>query len=149
MGKMEGSSTAEISAPMQRCYEIAADVDRISEWQKGVQEVDVLERDGEGRPLLVEITNDAKVTTVKTRVRFDYDPPRGLSWRQEKGDLKSLVGSWSFEDTGAGTTRATYELLGDPGRMLGMLIRGPVEGKLRDMLVNGRPDELKARAEGS
>ena len=35
----------------------------------------------------------------------------------------------------------------DPGRMLGMLVRGPVEGKLRDMLVNGRPQELKARAE--
>ena len=147
MGKMEGTATSEIAAPIERCYEIAADVDNISQWQKGVQQVEVLERDAEGRPLLVEITNDAKVTTVKTRVRFDYDPPNGLSWRQEKGDLKSLVGSWSFTSNGGGTTRATYELLGDPGRMLGMLIRGPVEHKLRDMLVNGRPDELKARAE--
>jgi hypothetical protein len=29
-----------------------------------------------------------------------------------------------------------------------MLIRGPVEGAIRGMLVNARPDELKARAEG-
>ena len=147
MGKIQGTATAEIAAPIERCYEIAADVDTIAEWQNGVQQVNVLERDGEGRPLLVEIVNDAKVSTIKTRVRFDYDPPNGLAWHQEKGDLKSLVGSWSFESNGSGTTRATYSLDGDPGRMLGMLVRGPVEEKLRDLLVNGRPGELKARAE--
>jgi carbon monoxide dehydrogenase subunit G len=147
MGKMEGTATEEIAAPIERCYEIAADVDNIAEWQSGVQQVDVLERDGDGRPLVVEIVNDAKVSTIKTRVRFDYDPPRGLSWRQEKGDLKSLVGSWSFEESGNGTTRATYSMEGDPGRMLGMLVRGPVEGRLREMLVTGRPAELKVRAE--
>jgi ribosome-associated toxin RatA of RatAB toxin-antitoxin module len=146
MGKIEGRATAEIDAPLERCYEIAADVDSIAEWQGGVQKVDVLERDSQGRPALVEISNDAKVTTIKTRVRFSYDPPSGLSWRQEKGDLKSLVGSWSFEANGGGTV-ATYELSGDPGMMLGMLVRGPVEGKIRELLVTGRPGELKARAE--
>jgi uncharacterized membrane protein len=146
MGKMTGEATAEIDAPIERCYEIAADVDNIDKWQKGVQHVKVLERDSEGRPLLVEITNDAKVRSVKTKVRFTYDPPHGLRWKQEKGDLKSLVGEWRFTD-GGGTTTATYALEGDPGTMLGMLVRGPVEGLLRDMLVNGRPEELKARAE--
>jgi hypothetical protein len=29
--------------------------------------------------------------------------------------------------------------------MLGMLIRGPVEDRLREILVGGRPDELVAR----
>jgi uncharacterized protein YndB with AHSA1/START domain len=147
MGKMDGTATAEIAAPIERCFEIAADVDHIAEWQNGVQKVNVLERDAQNRPLLVEIVNDAKVSTIKTKVRFDYDPPNGLSWRQEKGDLKSLVGSWTFSENGSGTTRATYALNGDPGRVLGMLVRGPVEGKLRDLLVNGRPGELKARAE--
>jgi hypothetical protein len=28
-----------------------------------------------------------------------------------------------------------------------MLIRGPVEGAIRSMLVNGRPAELKSRVE--
>jgi len=32
--------------------------------------------------------------------------------------------------------------------MLGMLVRGPVEDKLRDFLVNARADELKAYVEG-
>ena len=147
MGNMSGEASTEIAAPIERCYEIAADVDRISEWQGGVTDVDVLERDGEGRPLLVEIHNDTKVRTVKTRVRFSYDPPNSLSWTQEKGDLKSLVGSWTFKENGGGTTLATYALDGDPGRVLGMLVRGPVEHKIRDALVNARPSELKQRAE--
>ena len=146
MGNMSGEASAEIAAPIERCYEIAADVDHISEWQGGVTDVDVLERDGEGRPLLVEIHNDTKVRTVKTRVRFSYDPPHSLTWTQEKGDLKSLVGSWTFKENG-GTTTATYALDGDPGRMLGMLVRGPVEGRIRDLLITSRPGELKRRAE--
>src|SRR4051794_29481888 len=147
MGKIEGSATAEIRAPIERCYELAADVDHIAEWQGGVQHVEVLERDGEGRVLVAKIGNDAKVRTITTTVRFDYDPPHGLHWAQTTGDLKALDGRWSFESAGDGTTRATYELLGDPGRVLGMLVRGPVVDRMRDLLVRSRPGELKRRAE--
>ena len=66
---------------------------------------------------------------------------------QEKGDTKSLTGSWTFEDLGGGRTRATYALEADPGRMLGMLLRGPVEGKVRDMLLGDAADGLKQKAE--
>jgi ribosome-associated toxin RatA of RatAB toxin-antitoxin module len=147
MGVIEGTSTAEINAPLERCYELAADVDHIAEWQGGVQRVEVVERDGQGRVLVARISTDAKVRTVTTTVHFTYDEPRGLSWKQTKGDLKALDGAWSFEDLGGGRTRASYHLLGDPGRVLGMLIRGPVEGRLRELLVGERPDELKRRAE--
>jgi ribosome-associated toxin RatA of RatAB toxin-antitoxin module len=149
MGVIEGSTTVEIDAPIARCYEITADVDRIAEWQGGVQKVEVVERDAEGRALLAKISTDAKVRTVTTTVRFSYDPPAGMSWKQEKGDLKSLDGHWTFEADGESRTRATYGLVGDPGRVLGMLIRGPVEGRIRDMLVGNRPEELKRRAEGA
>jgi ribosome-associated toxin RatA of RatAB toxin-antitoxin module len=147
MGVLSGSASADIQAPQERCYEIAADVDRIAEWQDGVVEVDVLERDGEGRALVAEITNDAKIRTIKVRVRFSYDPPHGLSWRQEKGDVKSLEGSWAFTADGEATT-ATYDLAIDPGRVLGMLARGPVVDRVRALMVEARPRQLKGRAEG-
>jgi ribosome-associated toxin RatA of RatAB toxin-antitoxin module len=147
MGVIEGTATAEIDAPMERCYELAADVDHIAEWQDGVQKVEIVERDDRGRALVAKISTDAKVRTVTTTVRFSYDEPRGMSWKQLKGDLKALDGDWSFEDLGDGRTRASYHLVGDPGRMLGMLIRGPVEGRLRELLVGDRPDQLKRRAE--
>ncbi len=66
---------------------------------------------------------------------------------QEKGDTKSLTGSWAFEDLGDGRTRATYALEADPGRMLGMLLRGPAESAVRDFLRGGAAEGLKRQAE--
>jgi uncharacterized membrane protein len=148
MGNIKGDRTVEIDAPIERCYEIAADIENSPEWQGSLKDVEVLERDGERRALLVETESDAKVKTVRALLRFSYEPPTGIRWVQEKGDTKSLTGSWSFEDLGGGRTRATYALEADPGRMLGMLLRGPAEGKVRDFLVGNAADGLKEKAEG-
>jgi uncharacterized membrane protein len=148
MGNIKGDRSVEIDAPIERCYEIAADIENSPDWQGSLKDVEVLERDGERRPLVVETESDAKVKTVRARLRFSYDPPTGIRWVQEKGDTKSLTGSWSFEDLGGGRTRATYALEADPGRMLGMLLRGPAETKVRDFLVGNAADGLKQKAEG-
>jgi uncharacterized membrane protein len=148
MGNIKGDRSVEIDAPIERCYEIAADIENAPDWQGSLKDVEVLERDGERRPLVVETESDAKVKTVRARLRFSYDPPTGIRWVQEKGDTKSLTGSWSFEDLGGGRTRATYALEADPGRMLGMLLRGPAETKVRDFLVGNAADGLKQKAEG-
>ena len=68
------------------------------DWQGGLVAISALEPDADGRPTLVESENDIKVRHVKTRVRFRYEPPARLSWTQERGDLKSVAGSWSLED---------------------------------------------------
>lgn len=146
MGTVSGERTVEIDAPIERVYAIAADIANAPEWQGSLKDVEVLERDGERRAMLVETKSDAKVKTVSSRLRFSYDEPTGISWVQEKGDTKSLTGSWTFEDLG-GRTRATYALEVDPGRMLGMLIRGPVEGQVRDFLLGGAAEGLKEHAE--
>jgi len=148
MGKLGGTASEEIDAPLEEVWAVVEDVLSSPEWQGGLISMDALETDSEGRPTLVETLNDAKVRQVKTQVRFAYDGPTRLEWKQEKGDLKSLVGSWELEDLG-GRTRATYTLEGDPGRMLGMLIRGPLEGSIRSHLVEARPGELKRRVESS
>lgn len=148
MGSMGGEASTEIDAPIDAVWAVVEDVASAPEWQDGLDSMEPLERDDRGRIVVASSTTDAKVRKVTTRIRFTYDEDaHTLTWRQEKGDLKSLVGSWELEDLG-GRTRATYRLDGDPGRMLGMLIRGPVEDKLRGILVGGRPAELKARVEG-
>jgi carbon monoxide dehydrogenase subunit G len=148
MAHMGGTASAEIEAPLEEVWAVVEDVLSAPDWQGGLVSVSPLEQDAEGRPTLVESENDIKVRTVKTKVRFAYDGPTRLSWKQEKGDLKSVEGSWTLEDLGGGRTRATYTLDADPGRVLGMVIRGPVESAVRGMMVNARPDELKARVEG-
>jgi carbon monoxide dehydrogenase subunit G len=147
MGNITGSSTAEIGAPLERVWELVEDVEKAPEWQGGLKQVVALERDAEGRAVLCESHSDGKVRTIKSNVRFVYDGPTRLSWTQEKGDLKSVDGSWQLEDLGDGRTRATYALDVDLGRMLGMVIRGPLVDVLRGMLVNARAGELKKALE--
>ena len=149
MGNLGGSASDEIDAPLDEVWTVVEDVLTAPEWQGGLDAMSALEHDGEGRPTVVETESDIKVKRVKARVRFSYDGPTRLSWTQEQGDMKSVQGSWELEDLGAGRTRATFSLDADPGRMLGMLIRGPVEAATRAIFVNGRPGELKRRVEGS
>jgi uncharacterized membrane protein len=147
MGVIKGNRSVEIDAPVERCYEIAADIENSVEWQGSLKDVEVLERDDQRRAVLVETESDAKVKRVRAVLRFSYDPPTAIHWEQEKGDAKSLHGSWAFEDLGDGRTRATYALESDPGRILGMLLRGPAEAKVRDFLVGGAAEGLKEKAE--
>lgn len=147
MGKLGGSASVEIDAPIDEVWAVVEDVETAPQWQGGLVSLTAIERDGEGRPTLCESENDIKVRTVKTLVRFSYDGPERLSWSQEKGDLKSVEGAWILEDLGDGRTKVTYTLDSDPGRMIGMLIRGPVESAIRSMLVSARPGELKQRLE--
>ena len=149
MAHMGGNASAEIDAPIDEVWAVVEDVLTAPDWQGGLVAISPLERDDAGRPTLVESESDIKVRHVKTQVRFRYEPPTRLSWTQEKGDLKSVEGSWTLEELGMGRTRATYALDSDPGRVLGMVIRGPVESAVMAMLVNARPGELKARVEGA
>ena len=100
MANITGERTVEIDAPIERCFEIAADIANATDWQGSLRDVDVIERDGDRRALLVETESDAKVKTVKALLRFSYEEPTAIRWVQEKGDTKSLHGSWTFEDLG-------------------------------------------------
>ena len=147
MGSLSGSSTAEIEAPLDEVWKLVEDVEKAPDWQGGLKDIEAIERDGDGRAVLVESASDAKVRTIKSTVRFAYDGPNRLSWTQIKGEMKSVDGSWELEDLGAGRTRATYALDVDFGRMLSMVIRGPLVDMLRGMLVNARAGELKQAIE--
>jgi uncharacterized protein YndB with AHSA1/START domain len=147
MGTISASSDVEIHAPLERVWECVADIERSPTWQAGLLEVRVHERDDEGRATVCESRSDAKVRTVNSIVRLAYDAPTRLTWTQERGDLKSIEGSWVLEDLGRGRTRATYSLVVDPGGVLGMVFRGPVARFARDMLVGSRPGELKREVE--
>ena len=147
MGNLAGSSTAEIDAPIARVWELVQDVEAAPDWQGGLKAVRAIERDGEGRAVLCESESDAKVRTIKSVVRFSYNGPGELRWTQEKGEMKAVDGSWTLEDLGGDRTRATYAIDVDLGRMLGMVIRGPLVDLLRGQLAAARAGELKKHVE--
>jgi carbon monoxide dehydrogenase subunit G len=149
MANLTGSSTAEIHAPLGQVWALVEDVESAPQWQGGLKALHALDRDGDGRPVRCQTETDAKVRSVKSIVRFAYDGPARLTWTQEKGDLKSVNGSWELVDLGGDRTRATYSIEVDLGRTLGMLVRGPVVDVLRHMLAGARAGELKKRIESA
>lgn len=60
-----------MAAPIERCYEIAADIERGPEWQGSLRNVNVLERGPDERAVLVETESDAKLKSVRARLRSD------------------------------------------------------------------------------
>jgi ribosome-associated toxin RatA of RatAB toxin-antitoxin module len=126
-----------VNAPIERCWEVVEDVAGAPEWQGGLLQLDVIERDDQGRPLLCDALSDAKLRKVRTRQEFTYEPPDRLTWKMLNGELDSMEGYWELQDLGDGRTRVTYGLSVDPGRM-GLLARGPLERAARAILVDPR-----------
>ena len=149
MGELKGERAVDIDAPIERCFEIAADIEHAPAWQGSLRVVRVLTRDGEGRAERADTVNDAKVKTIRSTLRFSYDAPHTVSWVQEKGDTKAIRGGWRLSELDGGGTRATYWLAVDPGRVLGLLLRGPAESRVRDVLLGDAAAGLKRRAEGA
>lgn len=148
MGTIVGSASAEIEAPIDEVFGVAADVEGSPRWQPEIKVAECVERDAAGNQVLVRMETDAKVRRLGSEMRFDYEQPRHIRWAQEEGDLKSVEGRWELEDLGDGRTKATYQLEVDLGRVLGMVIRGPLVGVLRGQLVESMPAKLKRFVEG-
>jgi ribosome-associated toxin RatA of RatAB toxin-antitoxin module len=145
---IHGSNTVEIDAPIDEVYKVAADPTGAPEWQPEIKGTEVLEKDSDGNQTLMLMKIDLKVRAIDTKVRFSYNAPNGLTWKQESGPLKSVDGRWEFEDLGDGRTRATCAMDIDLGR-LGLLVRGPLVGVLRGTLIESMPDKLKKHVEAS
>jgi ribosome-associated toxin RatA of RatAB toxin-antitoxin module len=140
---IDGEASTDIDAPIAKVYAAAADVEGSPQWQPEIKVAECLERDADGHQVLVRTETDAKVRRLGSTLRFDYDEPTEIRWQQTDGDLKAVKGSWKLEDLGDDRTRATYWMEVDLGRMLGMVIRGPLVGVLRGQLIESMPGKLK------
>lgn len=147
MGKIGGKASAEIGASIATVYEIAADAEGAPRWQPEIEVAECLERDADGNQLRVRIETETPIKRLTSILVYRYDSPTRISWHQEDGDLKSVEGHWHLRELGAGLSEATYELEVDPGRILGMALRGPVVGVLRGKMVDSMPGKLKAFVE--
>ena len=135
--------TAEIAAPPERCYALLTDYERLPSWQGAVRAARVLERDAQGRGSVVEYEVDAKVKTVRYRLRQVYDEPRRLASEYLGGDFRDFSGEWRFAPAGDGRTHAELDLRIDPGRF----VPGPVRRAIGDAVMKRALSDLKREAE--
>ena len=101
----EARESIHIDAPPERCYAVAVDFDRYPRWATDVREVEVLERDAEGRGTRVRYQISALGKTIGYILRYDFAAaPGGFAWKLDKADyLKRLDGAYRFDADGSGT----------------------------------------------
>jgi ribosome-associated toxin RatA of RatAB toxin-antitoxin module len=139
---LEGRHTAQLPVALDVAYAAVADVEGYPRWQSLVDFVEVLERDGDGRPVLASTALDAGIATLRLVLRYAYDPPHEVRFELERGDVRHLRGAWSLREDGEATS-VSYHVEVDPGRRLGLLVRGGVADRLRAKVVDGAVDDLR------
>ncbi|MDX6677238.1 MAG: hypothetical protein QOE31_1290 [Solirubrobacteraceae bacterium] len=148
MANISGRASSEIDAAIDAVWAVVQDVGQWAEWQAALGQVDVTETDSEGRAAQCKVDIDAKITTISMTLSCVYAEPSELTFTRTSGSLSSLEGTWQLDDLGDDRTRATYVLEVDPGSVIGFLLNAERKEKLRALLVDARPAELKARVEG-
>ena len=136
--------TAEIDASPQACFDALTDFERLPEWQGAVRDVEVLERDAAGRGTIVEYVVDARVKTVRYRLRQVYDEPPRLASEYLGGDFRDFCGEWRFEPLDGGAPHPVeLDLRIDPGRF----VPGVVRKAISDAVMRRALGDLKAHLE--
>ena len=134
---------ADVDAPPEACYAALTDFERVPDWQGSVRSATVLERDAQGRGTVVEFEVDAKVRTVRYRIRQLHDPPHRLGSEYLGGDFRDFSGEWRFEPLPGGRTRVHLNLAIDPDR----LVPGPVRRLIAEAVMGRALADLKAHVE--
>jgi ribosome-associated toxin RatA of RatAB toxin-antitoxin module len=135
--------TVEIDAPPRACFDALTDFEHLPAWQRAVREVRVLERDDAGRGSIVEYVVDARVRTVRYRLRQIYEEPHRLASEYLGGDFRDFSGEWRFRPLGRSRTRAELDLRIDPGRF----VPGPLRAIIADAVMRRALTDLKRHLE--
>jgi uncharacterized protein YndB with AHSA1/START domain len=132
-------------AAPERCYEVVTDFERYLEWAGDIKQVEVAEREADGRPAAVAFRAAAFGRSTSYTLVYDYTAaPHELTWVQTQGDLTSrLDGAYVFEPTGDGDTEVVYRLVVE----LKVPIPGFVKRRAEGRIMHTALKNLKARVE--
>jgi ribosome-associated toxin RatA of RatAB toxin-antitoxin module len=143
----KAKETTVMRASPDRLYETVLDFERYPEWAADIKHVKVLERDGEGRGVVVEWRAAAFGRSTSYVLRYDYaGAPREVAWVLDRGDLTSkLDGSYVFDPTGPNQehTQVTYYLEAE----LKIPLPGFIKRRAEQRIMSTALKELKARVE--
>ncbi len=134
-----------MAAPPERCFAVSADIDAYPEWAGDIKEVNVRQRDDEGRPTVVTFRAAAFGRSTSYTLAYDYSQaPKVLSWVETEGDITSkLDGSYVFEPAPGGGCEVTYHLEAELKVPLPSFIKLRAQSRIMSIALR----DLKARVE--
>jgi ribosome-associated toxin RatA of RatAB toxin-antitoxin module len=146
MGADQDAYSDVINAPQDKIVATLTDFEHYTEWQSGMLECTVKERDDEGRGTLVELYVDAKIKKLRYTTKYWYDLDNGrLGFDLVDGDLKECTGAYTFEpvDDGA-STKVSIDITTE----VGFFVPGPMKKLIRDQSLKNSMRDLKKRVGG-
>ena len=134
-----------VTATPDQCFAVVSDLERYPEWAADIKEVEIKERDEQGRPLLVTFRAAAFGRSTSYTLAYDYaDAPHVLAWKLTQGDITTkLDGSYIFDPGVSGGTDVTYHLEAE----LRVPIPGFIKMRATSRIMATAMRELKARVE--
>ncbi len=130
----------------ETCFDVVVDFERYPEWALDVKRAEVLDRDEQGRGVLVSFEAAAMGHSARYVLAYDYSQaPSHLVWTLKEGDIvRRLDGEYRF-DPGPepASTQVTYRIAIEPAVPLPGFLKRRVEGKI----VTTALDVLRRRCE--
>jgi uncharacterized membrane protein len=136
---------AIIAAPLEQVWSALVDFERYPSWARDLKQVEVLDRDAEGRgvDVLYRAAGFGRSTTYVLRYSYDEAPHR-LPWVLVRGDItRRLDGSYTLQPLGDGRTRVVYDLVVD----LVIPLPGFVKHRAEHKIMHTALRELQAHVE--
>jgi hypothetical protein len=140
----EAHENIAVDTSPECCWLVATSFERYPDWAKDVKQVEILERDSEGRGTKVEYRVAGLGRSIRYVLSYDYaEAPDAFSWTLIEGDvLRRLDGRYGFEADGNGT-RVTYDLAVD----IAIPMPGLIKRRAAGMIMGTALRELKKEAE--
>jgi ribosome-associated toxin RatA of RatAB toxin-antitoxin module len=136
-----------VDASPEQCFAVVADIESYPEWVADLKEVQVLERDQDGRPLVAAFRAAAFGRSTNYTLVYDYSrAPDEFAWVQRAGDITNrLDGYYRFRSAPGGGTEITYQLVVELRVPLPGFIKRRAEGNILHSAIR----DLRARVEAT
>ena len=107
MKQLQGTASAEIELPVADCFALLAAIDRYPAWFEVVREVEILDREPDGRPRLarveIHVPQSPFGTDFELLVEIQAEPPEAMQFTKlpaGPADRDRLEITWRMRENG-------------------------------------------------
>ncbi len=130
------AATIDIAADLALCWSLLADPRLVPDWIAAVAQVEILERDPEGRARRVQFIGMPSTGSLEYQLTYGYDEAaRRVTWTTHGAADRELDGEARLEDLGGGRCRLHYALASRAGRTLPPWARDTLADDTADKVV--------------